>query len=186
MMPQPAVAFAGKIGVGKSALSSLLAAELGWKRASFGGYIRSLASERGQEPGREILQRIGEELEASDPVGLCRSVLSSVEWQSGEPIVIDGIRHLRILDLLRALVRPQPLCFIYLDVEEATRKARLADRQDGDLFSLSTIDAHSTEHDVRTCLRGVADYCLATETISELEAVQRIKEMLQERYLDPT
>ena len=186
MMPGPAVAFAGKIGVGKSAISSLLAFELGWKRTSFGSYIRSVASERREEPGREILQKIGEELEATDPEGLCRSVLNSVAWQNGEPVVIDGIRHLRILGILRELVKPQPLCLIYLDVQETTRKARLANRQGGDLVSLATIDAHSTEHDVRTCLQGVADYCLATETMSELEAVQRIKEMLQERYINPT
>jgi dephospho-CoA kinase len=182
----PAVAFAGRIGVGKSAISSLLASKLGWKRTSFGNYIRSVAGERGDEPVREVLQRIGEELVANDPEGLCRSVLKTVEWKSGEPIIIDGIRHLRILSILRELVQPQPLCFIYLDAQEEIRKERLADRKNGDLASLASIDAHSTERDVQTCLQVEADFCFASETLHEHEMVERMSDMIHARYMTPT
>ena len=53
------VAFAGRIGAGKSSVSAAFAADLGWKFASFGAFVRKSASERGMDLSRESLQAIG-------------------------------------------------------------------------------------------------------------------------------
>ncbi len=47
---------------------------------------------------------------------------NSVGWRSGQPVVIDGFRHLRILQELKAIVASQPLFFVFLDAEEGVRR----------------------------------------------------------------
>ena len=51
----------------------------------------------------------GEELEGLDSETFCKKVLTSATWNSGDPIVIDGIRHVRMLNDLRKIVAPSPL-----------------------------------------------------------------------------
>ena len=41
------IGFAGRIGSGKSTLSSEVAERLGWRRASFGDYLRTVAKSSG-------------------------------------------------------------------------------------------------------------------------------------------
>jgi dephospho-CoA kinase len=102
------IAFAGRIGAGKSSVAKALADHLGWKLASFGAYVRTVVSSRGLSLSRESLQAVGEELEAKDTTALCRAVLNAAFWQPGEPLVIEGIRHVRVLEILKTLVAPQP------------------------------------------------------------------------------
>ncbi len=67
MSMQPILAFAGRMGAGKSSVSGAFAADLGWKFASFGAFVRKTATNRGIEHTRESLQAVGAELEANDP-----------------------------------------------------------------------------------------------------------------------
>jgi cytidylate kinase len=75
-----AVAFAGRLGAGKSSLSTVLAANMKWKRVSFGDFVRSVAAARGIEPSRQVLQDIGAELESLDTLTFCRNVLEGGGW----------------------------------------------------------------------------------------------------------
>lgn len=59
-----------------------------------------LEPSRGLEHTRESLQAVGEELEASDPAKFCRSVRDDADWHQGESAVVEGIRHVRILDAI--------------------------------------------------------------------------------------
>ena len=104
MKPNPIVAFAGRIGAGKSSISQVLAGDLRWKFAHFGTFVRKTASKRGLDVSRESLQAVGEELEATDAEAFCRAVLDDAGWNLGEPAVVDGIRHVRILETLGSLV----------------------------------------------------------------------------------
>jgi dephospho-CoA kinase len=177
MFHSVAVAFAGRIGAGKSSVSAALASELKSKRASFGDYIRQVAASRGLNPTRDVLQTIGAELEATDATELCKAVLGSVDWRGGESIVIDGVRHVSVLEILRELVSPLPLFFVYLDVEDSLRKTRLDHRPES-AEEMSSIEAHSTEHDVIARLPEIADLRLSSDLDSVLDLVQMIKSRL--------
>ncbi len=98
------VAFAGRIGAGKSSVSAAVAEVLGLRLASFGGFVRKTATERGMDHSRESLQAVGEELEAKAAAQFCRAVLDDAGWNAGKPVVVEGIRHVRILDTFKSLV----------------------------------------------------------------------------------
>lgn len=174
-----AVAFAGRMGAGKSSVSSALASDMKWRRASFGDFVRSVAEKRGLEPSRQILQEIGAELESNDAALFCREVLSFAGWSVGESVVIDGIRHVRILETLGKLIAPMPLLFIYLEAEEESRRSRLFQRDQVDAASLSAVESHSTERDVISRLPELADLRLSNQDGSEQELLQRIQDRIR-------
>lgn len=173
------VAIAGRIAAGKSSVSSELASRLGWKRASFGDFVRSVAARRGLEPSREVLQKVGEELEAVDSAAFCKDVLTFASWNTGDPVVIDGIRHVRILEDLKKIVAPQQLLFVYLDAEDTTRKARFAHRESTNAEALATAESHSTELDVISKLPGLADLRLLNDDGAEYDLVEIIVQRLR-------
>jgi dephospho-CoA kinase len=162
-----AVAFAGAIGVGKTSVSIRVAETLRWSRASFGDYVRAVARERGLDASaREVLQPIGEELIARGWEDFCRAVLAQAAWTPGQPIVIDGIRHIRAVEILRELVAPMPLCLVLLEAGEQVRAARTK-RRDDKVQDIATCDReadqHSTEVEVATRLPLMADRVVSAE-----------------------
>lgn len=140
-----AIAFAGKIGSGKTTISTAVAQALACKRASFGDYVRFRVAELGVELTRENLQRIGTELLESDRLGFCRDVLLYAGWSEGESIVIDGLRHRETIPLLNKILSPAYLRIVYIDVDEQTRVERLVPRRETDVMALASADAHSSE-----------------------------------------
>jgi transcriptional regulator with XRE-family HTH domain/adenylate kinase family enzyme len=150
------LAFSGKIGSGKTTLCQQMADALGWKRASFGEYLRTVAKSQGLEDSRDVLQELGESLVTRGPEEFCRSVLVHFGWNSGEPLVIDGVRHVAIFEALRKLVAPLELRLVFIDVDEKTRRARLKQTDRDVLDRLSQVEAHSTERDVVATLPSLA------------------------------
>jgi cytidylate kinase len=179
MNMHPIIAFAGRMGSGKSSVSEAIAADLGWQFASFGGFVRKTATSRGVEHTRESLQAIGEELEANDPAKFCRAVLDDVGWHPGKSAVVEGIRHVRIWETLRNLVAPQPVFLVYLEAPEELRRARLQERGAQEANYLERTEAHSTERDVIAELPKLAKLVLSTEGRSVPELVRDIKVNLQ-------
>jgi cytidylate kinase len=174
----PIIAFAGRMGAGKSSVSAAAAADLAWKFASFGRFVRKTATSRGLEHTRESLQAVGEELEASDPAKFCRSVLDDADWHQGESVVVEGIRHVRILDVLKSLVAPQTIFLVYLDASEELRRARLEERGAQEAYHLARVETHSTERDVIAALPQLADLVLSTEGAEAGDLVGQIKARL--------
>jgi transcriptional regulator with XRE-family HTH domain/dephospho-CoA kinase len=156
------LAFSGRIASGKSTLSAEVARSLGWKRASFGDYVRIVAKSQGLEPSREVLQDLGESL-AKTPEEFCRSMLAHFGWQSGEPLVIDGVRHREIVEALRRLVAPLELRLIFVDSADEQRRERLVRKTDLDLDKMPRIESHSTEKQVSSVLPDIADLRVSTE-----------------------
>jgi transcriptional regulator with XRE-family HTH domain/dephospho-CoA kinase len=150
------LAFAGKIGSGKSTLSEEVANALQWKRASFGDYVRTVAKSQGLETSREVLQELGAAL-VKRPEEFCRAMLAHYGWQSGEPLVIDGVRHKEILDALRVIVAPLEVRVVYLDIDEEKRHERLLREEEGDSKKLAQVEAHSTEQQAGDLLPKIAD-----------------------------
>jgi cytidylate kinase len=182
------VAFAGRIGAGKSSVAKALADNLVWKLASFGAFVRTVASSRGLSLSRESLQAVGEELEATDATALCRAVLDTASWQPGQPLVIEGIRHVRVLETLKTLVAPQPLVFVYLEADEQQRRSRLRNRGTGEAERLDAVEAHPTEQDVLTHLPKLADLVLSSadgssESELAIKIEQRFSLRSSRRYL---
>jgi len=152
-----ALAFAGKIGSGKTALTTALAQALECKRASFGDYVRQVVESRALEQTRENLQRIGTEILEHDRFAFCDAVLRHAGWKRGDGLLIDGLRHLETIDPLQQLVDPARLKLVYIEISDGTRLERLQARGEGNPDALAVAEAHSSEKQVAGILAPRAD-----------------------------
>lgn len=99
-MKPAAIAFSGSIASGKSTIAAAVAEALHWPCVSFGNYVRFVARSQGLVESREVLQAIGADLVEKDVAEFARAVLAQADWRPGQSIVIDGIRHVTVLDHL--------------------------------------------------------------------------------------
>lgn len=164
----------GKIRSGKSSLSRGLSENLKWPYVSFGDEVRSITRRRGLNPSREVLQTIGEELVAKGAKEFCEAVLAQAEWQPGQSLVVDGIRHLKIVGILRDVVRPSVLRLVYVKTADDVRESRLANGIN-EPEDIKRIEHHSTEQQVGTILPRLVDLTVDGEKpigglISEIRA----------------
>ena len=164
------IAFAGQIGSGKTSISKELSELLEWPRVGFGDYVRAEASRRGFDPEcRDVLQSLGEQLVAEDPTGFCQAVLGQAGFTAGENIVVDGIRHIAILECLSELARPSRTRLFYLDVNATERRARLSAAEKWDAPAIERAETHSTEADLKEALPRCADAIIdANEPMSKV------------------
>ena len=162
-----ALAIAGKIGSGKTTVTKSLAKTLGWPRASFGDYVRAVASTRGVPQTRAHLQDLGTLLLRDDPREFCRAVLSNAGWETGQSLVIDGLRHAETIEIIRELVSPAVLRIVLISVSDETRLRRLAERGEGEAATIGTVEAHSSEQQVSSVLASFADLTLIGDEPSD-------------------
>lgn len=151
------IGFAGKTGSGKSTLSTALAEALGWPRVSFGDHVRKVAESRTSDISRKSLQEIGASLVEEGLVQFCRSVLAQSEWVPGQALIVDGIRHHEVIELLRELVKPSSLRIVFIDIDAVARESRSKD-EDVTHEEIHQIDSHSTERQVNTIIKESADF----------------------------
>ena len=151
------LAFAGRMGSGKTALTTALAQALGCRRASFGDYVRHIVKARGIEQTRENLQTVGTDLLEKDRLAFCKEVLSHSGWTSGDALIIDGLRHAETIDLIRQLISPLKLKIVYIEIDEDVRLKRLGARGEGERETLILAEAHSSEQQVASVLAQLAD-----------------------------
>lgn len=157
------IAFSGKLGSGKTTISKGTAAALGWPRVGFGDYVRKVVRERGMEETRQNLQQIGTDLLEGEPREFCRAVLSSDGWTRGEPLIVDGLRHVRTISIIQDLITPATLRIVSISLADATRLDRLRQRDQVDSASMFISEAHSSEQEVDFILSSVADKVLDGE-----------------------
>lgn len=166
-MKSTILAFSGGIGSGKSTLSIAVAQKLGWKRASFGDYVRHIAMQLGIEGSREKLQEIGASL-VENPDDFCLSILKQISWQSGQHVVVDGIRHLKIIDSLNRVTQSN-IYLIFVDVEDNIREGRHKKRDGVENTNIEQIESHSTELEVKNILAARADLIVdGTRSITDI------------------
>ncbi|MBN8564808.1 MAG: dephospho-CoA kinase [Leptolyngbya sp. UWPOB_LEPTO1] len=176
---KPAVlALSGSIASGKSTLSRELAQSFQWSYVSFGDYVRSVARNQGLAESRESLQLIGTELLQRDTGKFCRAVLAQAQWQAGQPIIVDGIRHVEVLDCLRQIVAPIDLYLIFASVDEVTRSARLLERGTTSLEKHQKLEQDSTEQQVKTDLVQKSDLIVSSTQPLEI-LIQQISNWLE-------
>jgi len=178
------IGISGRVLSGKSTLAKLLASSLNAKLASFGDYVRSVAVKQGKNSeDRTILQEIGEVLVKTDPKSFCQAVLDSVHWDKDCSLVVDGFRHLEVLNEMKALVTPIQLKLIYIRVEDKTIMERMKTRIRGLMKDLHIVEKHSTELQVKSILKNHADFIVdGSKDISEIqkEVIDWIKTLLKD------
>ena len=143
--------FSGQIGSGKSSVSTAVAQALGWGRTGFGDYLRSEIARLGGDPdARQVLQDLGQKRVDDDPVAFCRDVLSAGGFRSGDNFVIDGIRHIRVFEILATVSAPSHARLLFLGASQATLTARIGARADAEDFNRAS--KHRVEAEVRDAL----------------------------------
>ncbi len=160
MLCNHVVGLSGRLGSGKSSLASNLAESSGWPMASFGDYLRYLAEQRVLGVDRQSLQQLGEEQIAElGWDGFCLAVLKYFKWRPGQALVLDGIRHTKVVNALKRLIYPQRLFLVHLAIDEKIRHNRLLKRDgiQAQRKKLEKLEKHSTEADVKEALPRIAD-----------------------------
>jgi hypothetical protein len=133
-------------------VSTSVARRLDAPRVSFGEYLRGVARDRGLDITREVLQDLGDEFVSNDVRGFCEHVLEQQPWQPGKPLIIDGVRHVEVLDSLGEILSPAKGYLIYIKVDRTTQKKRLKDDPLPHEKTLDELEEHSTERQVRSRL----------------------------------
>jgi thymidylate kinase len=149
------VAVAGPIGSGKTTTAVLLARRLAWPQAGYGDTIRAIATERGLHASREVLQELGLDLISSGWDTLTRQVLQHARWVPGQPLILDGLRHLPAATALRTAVAPLPVIIIYLDLPAGIAAARARHR---DHHTTRQPASESAPHATELSLPAVRDH----------------------------
>jgi adenylate kinase family enzyme len=166
------VGLAGPIASGKTTIGRELADSLGVPFGSFGRIVRMVARNKGISESRENLQRLGQQLVEQDPVELCREVLDDAGWQPGTSVVIEGFRHLSIVDALRQLVRPVPFRLVYVDVDLQTELVRTSLSS----AAMKQYRADPTEIELPN-LKKIADLCVSGAAPAS-HAVSRVRKAI--------
>ena len=113
---------------------------------------------------RESWQQVGEELYGQGAGIFCRTVLHHYQWSPGQPVVIDGVRHVEVLQALQALVAPLKIYLLYINVDDSVRTERLTRK------GISAVNyEHSTETQVQSQLPKIADFIIdGSQPVDEL------------------
>jgi dephospho-CoA kinase len=162
------VAFAGQIASGKTKLSTELSQILSWKRGSFGDYLRYTAGVYGLPESREQLQQLGDELIRSGWSEFCWKVLNHATWQSGENLIIDGIRHVEAFENLKVVCSPQLVYLVFVNTGDEIRLTRFQQRETHEPNKLAQHEQHSSEAQSHL-LKNKANFVLdGSKTIDDL------------------
>jgi adenylate kinase family enzyme len=170
--PSAVLSFAAPIKAGKTTISTRVAISLSAPRVSFGDYLRNVARELGLEPTREALQNLGDQLVTRNVRGFCKDVLEQQPWEVGKPLIIDGVRHIEVLDTLARLLSPARGYLIYINVDPTTQAERLKTDPLPHEQTLDELQQHPTEAQVRKRLRDRAALVLdGTQDPGELTRI---------------
>ena len=97
-----------------------------------------------------------------NPTQFCVSVLHQADWKAGGPLVIDGLRHVSVREILRKLVAPAELRIVYVGASAETRAERLT-TQSGETSTIEHYDRHDVESEVEE-LKLLADLVIDGES----------------------
>ncbi len=150
------VGLSGQAGSGKSTLAQFLADRLDGETASFGDFVRHLASAQGASAERRSLQEIGE---IAVRKGAGAFVADFIAWAAPSPgraFIVDGIRHIVIDEAMRAWSASAGRSYVAVAVT-APDDVRADRRTMGDRAALAMLDAHPVEQESVTALPSVAD-----------------------------
>lgn len=119
------ISVCGRICAGKSFVADLLAKQYNIPVASFGGFLRYYCKKNGFLTNRKTLQDVGENLIRTNPYGFTIDVIDYFIGKSNS-IILEGVRHKIILDIVNQLTNIHLSMFI--DVDQKTRYDRYIKR----------------------------------------------------------
>lgn len=172
------VGFSGPTSSGKTTFSSEISRILECKKISFGDYVRKVATERSIEHARENLQNLGAHLiQELGYETFCRNVLNMANWSQRDCLIIDGIRHVEVLNTLKTLTKPSKFLLVYIDIDLEKREERLKN-QGLVKEDVKKIDSHSTEIQVQSDLKKYSDI-IVDGTLSVEEGIKKILDYIK-------
>jgi len=171
ILSAPVFAISGSPRVGKTTLGEEMSRRLGFSFTSFGDYVRFIAQSGSEDsvPNRRALQDLGQQLVEADPRSFCRAVLERSRGTSSNPLVIDGLRHVRILPILRGLLPDRDFNLIFVESRSDVRSKRWEGRLSEE--DIAAIDSHPVENDLGL-LRQQSD--LIVDTTEGFETALRL------------
>ena len=168
----------GQTGSGKTSLARELVLKLNANFASFGSYVRTVATSRGIGFDRVSLQHLGQTLiEEFGPDVFVKEVLTSGQGSSNAITILDGVRSVEIWYAVQKLA--SRCILVYLDIEEDERIRRLVKRDRLDAASIQLAMQHSMEMSV-PALRPHADLVLHDDSIDKMVSETMLLLMLKE------
>lgn len=142
----------GRICSGKSFLAKKIKGDYNLQIVSFGTYLFNFSERNGLSTDRKALQDLGEDRISDNPRQFLTDVLQEFA-PLNDTIIIEGIRHKVILDLLKE--QSEDNVFIFLDEDSKTRYDRYISRvkeTDSSLISydkfIEYVDGHPVEQGI--------------------------------------
>ncbi len=160
---------AGKSGSGTARLGARVASILDWPFASFGAYVRAESARKKLAGARDELQDTGSGL-VRDVEGFCHAVVAQSGWRPGQSLIIDGLRHPKVLKTLRRMFKPTEVIGIYVEADQRTREENLLQRGEFHFGGLATVDRHPVERGIqalRRSARTVLDNALPEANVTD-------------------
>jgi hypothetical protein len=163
----PVFLISGASRVGKTSLATEIARLVRGSFVSFGDHVRSVAASISDGPAfsREALQDLGQQLVERDPRGFCIAVIERAGDNSSCPLVVDGLRHLSLLPILKDLLPGRDESLIFVESSHGIRKSRW-DRDEPSEDEIVAVDSHPVEIDL-SALRRRSDLIIDTSNGSE-------------------
>jgi adenylate kinase family enzyme len=166
----PVFLLSGSPRMGKTTLAKEIAKIVRGTSVSFGDHVRFVAASTfdGSTLSRKDLQDLGQQLVKSDPRGFCAAVLGDAAENASSPLVVDGLRHLSLLPIIREMLPGRDTVLMFVESSPEVRKSRW----DGHLSEdeVVDVDSHPVESDLNR-LRRRAD--LVIDTSEGLEVALR-------------
>jgi hypothetical protein len=134
----------------------VIAERLGGRVAAFGDYVRYLAAAAGEGSDRASLQQVGQRKVEAGSTEFVREFLSWAAPVHDMPLVIDGVRHAVVDQLLRTWASELNRDYI-LVVLQTDLQARAERRSGGDAEALRRMDEHPVEREAWETLPALAD-----------------------------
>ena len=144
-----AIVICGRIGSGKSTVSTMLASGLSIQVVSFGDYVRQMARRGGRQANRSTLQNLGDCLyQRLGASGLLQGTLEVAGIANDATVIFDGVRHIDVLSAIR--LRAGKTVAIYLDASPEVRYQRRRFQGHTSLSwqEFEAIDSHSVEGEI--------------------------------------
>ena len=150
LMP-PVFLISGSSRVGKTSLAKEIARLVDGSLVSFGDHVRCIAASISEGSGitdRKALQDLGQQLVERDPRGFCTAVIEQDTDSSSQPLVVDGLRHLSLLPILRDLLPGRNMDLIFIESSPGIRKSRWGGEPSED--EIVAVDSHLVDADLGT------------------------------------
>lgn len=171
----------GKIASGKTTLAEELSKRLNATVVSFGNYVRHITSIKGIEQNRTNLQNVGAELmHTIAPSQFVKEVFAYGIGNaiiSNSTLLVEGVRHLSILNEIKKISHN---CFvIYIDLKDEELITNAIKRDEIEVIDAKRFFCHEVESGIDS-LKEYADYVLTTVPLNDdlTEICKRIENSL--------